>query len=201
MLFFLIKKYVIICSVRGEIMLKTKDILNEKDKRLHEKAKEVKFPLAESDKKAINDMIEYLTNSQIDELAEKYNLRPGMGMAAVQLGIMKRYYVVVHEYEPGKFHTYVLINPEIISNSEEKIYVEEGEGCLSVNREVDGIVPRYARVTMHAYDINGKEFKVRGREDLAIVFQHELDHLNGIMFTDHIDPKNPFKDKDKMRAI
>ncbi len=201
MLFFLIKKYVIICSVRGEIMLKTKDILDEKDKRLHEKAKEVKFPLAESDKKAINDMIEYLTNSQIDELAEKYNLRPGMGMAAVQLGIMKRYYVVVHEYEPGKFHTYVLINPEIISNSEEKIYVEEGEGCLSVNREVDGIVPRYARVTMHAYDINGKEFKVRGREDLAIVFQHELDHLNGIMFTDHIDPKNPFKDKDKMRAI
>lgn len=201
MLFFLIKKYVIICSVRGEIMLKTKDILDEKDKRLHEKAKEVKFPLAESDKKAINNMIEYLTNSQIDELAEKYNLRPGMGMAAVQLGIMKRYYVVVHEYEPGKFHTYVLINPEIISNSEEKIYVEEGEGCLSVNREVDGIVPRYARVTMHAYDINGKEFKVRGREDLAIVFQHELDHLNGIMFTDHIDPKNPFKDKDKMRAI
>ena len=201
MLFFLIKKYVIICSVRGEIMLKTKDILDEKDKRLHEKAKEVKFPLAESDKKAINDMIEYLTHSQIDELAEKYNLRPGMGMAAVQLGIMKRYYVVVHEYEPGKFHTYVLINPEIISNSEEKIYVEEGEGCLSVNREVDGIVPRYARVTMHAYDINGKEFKVRGREDLAIVFQHELDHLNGIMFTDHIDPKNPFKDKDKMRAI
>ncbi len=182
-------------------MLKTKDILDEKDKRLHEKAKEVVFPLTEKDKKAINDMIEYLTNSQIDELAEKYDLRPGMGMAAVQLGIMKRYYVVVHEYEPHKFHTYVLINPEIVSNSSEKIYVEEGEGCLSVNREVDGIVPRYARVTMHAYDMDGKEFTVRGREDLAVVFQHELDHLNGIMFIDHIDPKHPFKDKDKMRPI
>ena len=182
-------------------MLRTKDILDEKDKRLHEKAKDVAFPLSDKDKKAINDMIEYLTNSQIEELAEKYDLRPGMGMAAPQLGIMKRYYVVVHEYETGKFHTYILINPEIISNSEEKIYVEEGEGCLSVNRDVEGIVPRYARVTMHAYDMDGNEFKVRGREELAVVFQHELDHLNGIMFTDRIDKKNPYKDKDKMRPI
>ena len=95
----------------------------------------------------------------------------------------------------------VLINPEIISNSEERIYVDEGEGCLSINREVVGIVPRYARVTMRAYDMDGNMFTVRGREELAVVFQHEFDHLNGIMFTDRIDKKNPFKDQDKMRAI
>lgn len=182
-------------------MLKTKDILDEKDKRLHQISKEVVFPLSNEDKKIINDAIEYLTNSQIDELAEKYDLRPGMGMAAVQLGVLKRYFVVVHEYEPGKFNNYVLINPKIISNSLEKIYVDMGEGCLSVNREVEGIVPRYARVTLEAYDINGNKITVRGREELAIAFQHEMDHLDGIIFTDKIDKKNPYKDMDNMRAI
>ncbi len=182
-------------------MLKTKDILDEKDKRLHQISKEVVFPLSDEDKKIINDAIEYLTNSQIDELAEKYDLRPGMGMAAVQLGVLKRYFVVVHEYEPGKFNNYVLINPKIVSNSLEKIYVDMGEGCLSVNREIEGIVPRYARVTLEAYDINGNKITVRGREELAIAFQHEMDHLDGIIFTDKIDKKNPYKDMDNMRAI
>jgi len=124
-----------------------------------------------------------------------------MGLAAVQLGILKRYFVVVHEYTPGKFNNYILINPKIISNSLEKIYVDNGEGCLSVNRETVGIVPRYARVTLEAYDINGNKFIVRGREELAIAFQHEMDHLNGIIFTDKIDKKNPYKDMDNMRAI
>ncbi len=187
-------------------MLKTKDILDEKDKRLRLISKEVEFPLTKKDKELIDTMIKYLHDSQIDELAEKYDLRPGMGMSAIQLGVAKRYFVVVNEIteeddEEQKFDTYILINPRIISNSMEQIYVDEGEGCLSVNRPVEGIVPRYARVTMEAYDMDGKKFQIRGREELAICFQHELDHLNGILFTDHIDPKNPFKGKDQMRSI
>ncbi|MBQ2640200.1 MAG: peptide deformylase [Bacilli bacterium] len=182
-------------------MLKTKDILDEKDKRLRQTSKEVKFPLTKKDRDLINTMLEYLRNSQIEELSEKYDLRPGMGMAAIQLGVPKRYFVVVNEIDEGEFEEYVLINPKIISNSMEKIYVEMGEGCLSVNREVEGIVPRFARVTMEAYDMEGRKIHVRGREELAIAFQHELDHLNGIMFTDHIDKNNPYKDKDQMRAI
>ena len=178
-----------------------KDILDEKDKRLRQVSKEGTFPLSSDDKQTIDEMIEFLTNSQIEELAEKYDLRPGMGLAAIQLGIPKRYFVVVNEYDKGQFETYVLINPRIISNSVEKVYVDMGEGCLSVNRPVDGIVPRYARVTMEGYDVEGRKINVRAREELAIAFQHELDHLNGIMFTDHIDSKNPFKDKDNMRAI
>ncbi|MDO5393038.1 MAG: peptide deformylase [Mycoplasmatota bacterium] len=178
-----------------------KDILDEKDRRLRQISKDVQFPLSKKDKETIEEMVEFLRNSQIDELAKKYDLRPGMGLAAIQLGIPKRYFVVVHEYEEGQFETYVLINPRMISNSVEKIYVDMGEGCLSVNRPVDGIIPRYARVTMEAYDIEGRKINVRAREELAIAFQHELDHLNGILFTDHIDPKNPFKDKDNMRAI
>lgn len=182
-------------------MLKMKDIIDEKDKRLRTISKEVVLPLTKEDKKHIADMLEYLTNSQIEELSEKYDLRPGMGLSAIQLGIAKRYFVVVDEYDEGKFDNYVIINPKMISNSMEKIYVDMGEGCLSVNREVEGIIPRYARVTIEGYDENGNKIRVRAREELAIAFQHEIDHLNGILFYDHIDKKNPFKDKDKYRAI
>ena len=182
-------------------MLKTKDFLDEKDKRLRIVSKEVELPLTKKDQELIDQMIKYLHDSQIEELAEKYDLRPGMGLSAIQLGVAKRFFVVVYEYEEGKFENYVLVNPRIISNSMEQIYVEEGEGCLSVNRPVEGIVPRYARVTMEAYDREGNKINVRAREELAICFQHELDHLNGILFIDHIDPKNPYKGKDQMRAI
>ena len=182
-------------------MLKTKDILDEKDKRLRQVSKEVEFPLTQKDKDLINTMIKYLHDSQIEELAEKYDLRPGMGLSAIQLGIPKRYFVVVNEYDEGKFENYIIINPKIVSNSMEKIYVELGEGCLSVNREIDGIVPRYARVTVEGYDEKGNKIRVRAREEVAIAFQHEIDHLNGILFYDHIDKKNPYKDQDKYRAI
>jgi peptide deformylase len=182
-------------------VLKTKDILDEKDKRLRVISKDVEFPLTKQDKELIDTMIEYLHNSQIDELAEKYDLRPGMGLSAIQLGVAKRYFVVVNEVDEGEFETYILINPKMISNSMEQIYVTDGEGCLSVNRPVEGIIPRYARVTFEAYDMEGRKIHVRAREDLAICFQHELDHLNGILFVDHIDPKNPYKGKDQMRAI
>lgn len=183
-------------------MLKNKDILDEKDKRLRKISKEVTFPLDEKDKKTIELIIEYLTNSQIEKLAEKYNLRPGMGMAAIQLGIDKRYFVIVHEQEQKEtFKTYIIINPKIVSTSEEMIYVEEGEGCLSVNREIEGIVPRHARITLEGYDVDGNKIKIRGREELAVAFQHELDHLNGILFTDKIDKKDPYKYEDIYRPI
>ena len=188
------------------VVLKTTDILDEKDKRLRQISKEVEFPLTKKDKELIDTMIKYLHDSQIQEISEKYDLRPGMGLSAIQLGVPKRFFVVVLEtteedQEEQQFETYILINPKMISNSMEKIYVTDGEGCLSVNRPVEGIVPRYARVTFEAYDMEGRKINIRAREELAICFQHELDHLNGILFTDRINPKNPFKDKDSMRAI
>ncbi|MBQ1812341.1 MAG: peptide deformylase [Bacilli bacterium] len=172
-------------------MLKTKDILDEKDKRLREVSKEVIFPLTEKDKKAIHDMIEYLHDSQIEELAEERNLRPGMGMAAIQLGIKKRYFVIVYEVTEEndieqKFETYIVVNPTIVSHSEEEICADAGEGCLSVNRETEGYVKRYARVKVSGYDMDGNKIIIRAREELAIAFQHEIDHLNGILFTDKL---------------
>ena len=182
-------------------MLKNKDILDEKNKILRTKSKDVTFPLSEKDKRTIAAMIEYLTNSQIEELSEKYDLRPGMGMAAIQLGIPKRYFTVVYEKEEGQFDTYVVINPVITSTSSEKIYVEDGEGCLSVNRPTEGIIPRAARITVEGYDMEGNKIKFRVSEEVSIAFQHEIDHLNGILFVDRIDKKNPYKDADKYRPI
>ena len=186
----------------GEVyMFKKLDILDEKDKRLRNKNDDVVFPLSKEEKKLIQQMIDHLTYSQIEDLSIKYDLRPGMGLAAPQLGINKRFFVVVHEYEEGKFNNYVFINPKIVSHSEELIYASTGEGCLSGNRDVEGIVPRYARVTVEGYDEDGEKIKVRGREELSIAFQHEYDHLDGILFFDKIDKNNPFKDQDKMRSV
>lgn len=182
-------------------MLRTKDILDEKDPRVRAENKEVVFPLKDEYKLAIKEMLKHLRYSQIPKYSKKYDLRPGMGLAAPQLGINERFFVVCYEKSEGVFEDYILINPKIVSYSEEMIYAGEGEGCLSVNREVEGIVPRHARVTMEAYDIEGNLKRYRVREDLAIAFQHELDHLNGILFTDYIDPKDPYKNADLMREI
>lgn len=183
------------------MMLKMNQILDEKDPRIRAKNVDVTFPMDKKEIKLIDEMLDYLYNSQLEDVAEKLNLRPGMGLSGPQVGVNKNFFVVCHEEEPGVFQDYVVINPKIISNSEEMVYAEVGEGCLSVNREVDGIVPRYARITVEGQDTEGKIIRIRAREELAIAFQHEIDHLHGILFFDHIDKKNPYKNMDKMRAI
>ena len=183
-------------------MFKQSDILDDrKSKLLREKSLEVTFPMDEKDISLINNMVMYLRLSQDEEYASKNNIRAGMGLSAVQLGILKRYFVISYKKEDGTFEEYKVVNPKIVSNSEELIYVEEGEGCLSINRYVEGIVPRFARITIEYYDEFGNKKTKRVREEIAVAFQHEIDHLNGILFPDKIDKKDPFKNKDKMRSI
>ena len=183
-------------------MLNQCDILDErKGKILRQVSEEVKFPMNKEDILLLNSMIMYLRISQDEEYAKKNNLRAGMGLAAVQLGVLKRFFVISYKKEDGTFDEFKVINPKIISNSEELIYVEEGEGCLSVNRYVEGIVPRYARVTVEYYDEYGNIHTKRVREEIAVAFQHEIDHLDGILFPDKIDKNNPFRNQEKMRSI
>ena len=182
-------------------MFKKLDILDEKDKRLRKVSVDAKLPLSKEYKATIKQIITELTYSQIEEYAEKYDLRPGMGLAFPQLGINERIIVIVHEYEDGKFDNYVMINPKITSSSNELVAVEAGEGCLSVNRDVEGHIPRFARITIEGYDEDGNKIKVRAREELAVAFQHEIDHLNGILFYDRIDPKHRFYTDDEIRLI
>ena len=168
---------------------------------LRQISEEVTFPISKEYKQLIQRAIDHLTYSQIEEYEKKYDLRPGMGLAFPQLGINKRIIIIVDEVDDGIFENYVMINPKIVSNSVEMIAAEAGEGCLSVNREVEGHVLRYARVTVEGFDEDGNKIKVRARENLSIAFQHEIDHLNGILFYDRIDKKKKFYSNNEIRLI
>lgn len=182
-------------------MFKPLNILDETDERLRKESLPVTFPLNFKEKILIKKIIKHLTYSQIDKYSEKYNLRPGTALAFPQLGINKRIIVIVDELEENIFKNYIVINPKIISNSTEKIALSETEGCLSVNRIIEGHVKRHARITITGFDQEGNPIEIRARELLAITFQHEIDHLNGIMFFDYIDENNPYLSEDEVRFI
>ncbi|WP_010530394.1 peptide deformylase [Lentibacillus jeotgali] len=173
-------------------MITMEDIVREGHPSLREKTEEVSIPPSDEDIQLLNEMLTFVKNSQDEKLAEEYKLRPGVGLAAPQLGINKRMCAVHFEDSKGKLYSYGLINPKIVSHSVEQAYLSVGEGCLSVDREVEGYVPRNARVTVKAIGLDGNELKLRLRDYAAIVVQHEIDHLNGVMFYDHINTENPF---------
>lgn len=182
-------------------MLTMKDIIREGDPVLRQVAEEAAIPPSEEDIKTLNEMLEFLKNSQDPETAEKYGLRPGIGLAAPQIGISRRMIAVQLADDNGDIHSYGLLNPKIISHSVEKTYLPSGEGCLSVDREVPGYVPRYSRIKVKAYKTDGSEITLKLKGMMAIVFQHEIDHLNGIMFYDHIDRSNPFKEPENSSPL
>ncbi|MFC0558776.1 peptide deformylase [Halalkalibacter alkalisediminis] len=173
-------------------MLTMKDIVREGNPVLREVAEEVSLPASAEDKKILQDMLDFVINSQDPELAEKYELRAGVGVAAPQIGISKRMFAVHVTDEQDQLYSMGLFNPRIVSHSIEETHLEGGEGCLSVDRDVPGLVPRYSRITVKGTTLEGEEVSLRLRGLVAIVFQHELDHLNGIMFYDRIEG---FKDK------
>ncbi len=182
-------------------MITMKDIVREGHPVLREVAEEVEMPPSEEEKETLEEMLQYLINSQDEQICDRYSLRPGVGLAAPQIGVSKRMLAVHFTDFNDKLYSYGLFNPKIVSHSVEKAYLTSGEGCLSVDREVPGYVPRYARVTIKATDLEGNEVKLRLRDFAAIVFQHEIDHLNGVMFYDHIDSDNPFKEPENAKAL
>lgn len=173
-------------------MITMKDIVREGHPSLERTAKEVNVPITKEERILLEDMLTFLKNSQDEEIATEYDLRAGVGIAAPQLGIEKRLFAVHLEEENGKLYSYGLVNPKIVSHSVEKTFLSSGEGCLSVDRNIEGYVPRYTRITIKATDINNNPVKLRLKGYPAVVFQHEIDHLNGIMFYDHINQENPF---------
>ncbi len=181
-------------------MLTMKDIVRDNEASLREKSKPVELPPSKETKDTLNKMLEFLLNSQDDDIAEKYNLRPGVGIAAPQIGINEQLTVVHFDYD-DKLYSYKLINPKIISHSVELAYLAGGEGCLSVDDDYEGYVLRYARITIKAFDENGEPLKLRFRGYPAIVLQHEIDHLNGILFYDHINKENPFAAPESAKEI
>lgn len=120
----------------------------------------------------INNGLKILLN----DMAETLKLSGGIGIAAVQVGVLKRVIIAVDNNE----NNVAIVNPEIIEKSGEQ---ESHEGCLSV-RNIHGVVIRPALVKVKGLDVNGKEIIVIGEKRMANVLSHEIDHLDGILFTD-----------------
>lgn len=189
----------------GNILFLMNDIVRDGDPVLRAVAKNVEFPLSDEDQKLAHDMMEYLENSQTPELSKKYGLRPGVGLAAPQVGVSKMMAAVLvpsnDEDDDTPIFKEVIINPVIISHSVQPTALSEGEGCLSVDKDIPGYVVRHDRITVRYQDLNGEKHKIRLRDYPAIVCQHEIDHLNGHLYYDLIDTKEPFDLPDKNTVI
>lgn len=180
------------------MLINNDTIIKDTDSLIREKSEPVSLPLKKEDEQLLRDLFQYVKDSTDEEKAEKMNLRPAVGISAIQVGIKKQLTAVVVEdvdkNGSAEHFEYMLVNPRIISSSLQKAYLSGGEGCLSVVEDHPGHVVRSARVTVKAFDLlQNKEITIRARGYLAIVLQHELDHFKGTLFYDYIDPKNPEK--------
>ncbi len=177
-----------------------KDILKDDNPVLKEVSKEVSIPLSEEDEKTLLNMYQYVVSSQDKELAKKHGLRPSVGIAAPQIGILKRMCICRVTYGDGNEpFELALVNPKIVASSKKMQYLEGGEACLSVTKDFELETARHQWITVVAYDYFLKsniKFKVSGFE--AIVVQHELDHLDGIVFTDKLSKR---EELDAIKAV
>lgn len=121
----------------------------------------------------------------LDDLTETLLASDGVGLAAPQIGILRRVAVVNVRDDRG---TIELVNPEIV---EEKGNQTGNEGCLSAPGEFCEVDRPY-EVTVKAFDRHGNEFTIKGKELCARAFCHEIDHLDGVLFIDHVKKVLPY---------
>lgn len=141
----------------------------EGDEILKKKSREIEV---------IDDKIKELA----EDMFETMHRYDGLGLAGVQVGILKRIIVIDLYDDVSKF---ALINPEIIETSEETVEIEEG--CLSYPNQF-GKVKRFVRVKVKALDLDGKKVTLKAEGLLAQALQHEIDHLDGVTFKGKIIP-------------
>jgi peptide deformylase len=145
-------------------------IITLPDKRLRRVSEPVGKVTAET-KKLVEDMFESMYEA------------PGIGLAAVQLGVLKRIVTMDLSKKEGPSNPRVFINPEIVWKSDERSTYEEG--CLSIP-EIHEDVERPARVKVKYLDLDGKPQEEEAEGLFATCIQHEIDHTNGVLFIDHI---------------
>ena len=148
----------------------TRPILTAPDPRLQ---------AVSSDVEAVTDEIRKL----VDDMAESMYAADGIGLAAVQIGVPKRVIVIDLDQKEGKRNPRAYINPKILWASEETAVYEEG--CLSVP-EIWDDVERPARIRCEYLDRDGNKQLLEADGMLATCLQHEMDHLNGVLFIDHL---------------
>ena len=168
-------------------------IVKDNNPIMRKKSQPVELPLSQEDKKTLDDMLEYLKLSQDEDYAKKHNIRAGVGIAAIQIGLLKRMFCIYYETEEGIVQ-YQLVNPKIIEYSVRKCALKNGEGCLSVDQDHEGLSHRYYKIKMTAFDaLRNEDIIITARGFDAIVLQHEYDHLDGLFYYDRIDNNNPNK--------
>ena len=119
----------------------------------------------------------------LDDMAETMYDAPGIGLAGPQVGVLKRLIVMDCSRDDEKSELWQMINPEVIELSEDNSTLEEG--CLSIPGHT-AEVSRPDWIKLRFTDIKGKEQQIKAEGLLAACVQHEIDHLNGILFIDHI---------------
>ena len=139
----------------------------------------------------VNDDTRKIINDMFDTMYQE----EGIGLAAPQVDILQR--IITIEIEGDKQNQLVLINPEIL-DAEGETGIEEG--CLSIPG-FRALVPRKEKVTVRALDRDGKEFTLKADGLLAICIQHEIDHLNGILFVDYLSPLKRQRIKEKLMKV
>ncbi len=140
--------------------------------------------------KNVDRSIQTLIDDMIDTMREAQ----GVGLAAPQIGVLLR--VIVAEYadeETEELHQTVLINPEITSREGE--WMAE-EGCLSVPGYV-GTVPRARKITVKGKDRTGRDVKIKTDGTLAHILQHEIDHLDGVLYIDYLDSLDDLREVER----
>jgi peptide deformylase len=147
-----------------------RDIIILPDKRLRLVSDPVKKIDAET-KKLVADMFETMYDA------------PGIGLAAIQVGVPRRIVTMDLSKKEEDAKPHVFINPQLLSVSDDKVVREEG--CLSIPEFYEE-VERPAKVKVKYLDLDGKEHELEAEGLLATCLQHEIDHLNGVLFIDHI---------------
>lgn len=195
---------------RASHLIDMDDIIREGNPTLRAVAEDVTFPLSDQEIILGEKMMQFLHHSQDPVMAEKLGLRGGVGLAAPQLDISKRIIAVLvpnpedADGNPPK-EAYslqeVMYNPKVVAHSVQEAALGDGEGCLSVDRNVPGYVVRHARVTVEYFTKDGEKKRIKLKGYNSIVVQHEIDHTNGIMFYDRINPNNPFEIKEGLLIL
>ena len=185
------------------MLINNDTIIKDDNPLIRERSLDVELPLSKEDESLLMDMLTYVKESTDEEIAKEKNLRPAVGISAIQVGVKKKLCAIALRDEDGSFsHEYALVNPKIVSYSVEKTYLKTGEGCLSVEGDHKGYVHRSRRIKVKAYDaLNKKDIVLKLSGYMAIIFQHELDHFKGILFYDYINRKNPFYEEENSEVI
>jgi peptide deformylase len=155
---------------------------------------DVELPLSPENELVMQKLIDFVRWSQDSSLNYRGNgdyLRPAVGLAAPQIGSNTNMFFARFEWKGEPAEEFAIINPKITAKSVQIACLDGGEGCLSVDVDRHGNVPRSFKIEVDAYDYLKKEqVHLVLRSYKAIVFQHEIDHNNGVLYYDHINKKD-----------